>query len=87
MEVDLQGLRKMSNFGKWIKENRIFSIAAFITNSVILYQMSEWVMSQDLSQISGGAGALVSGVFASIAATYKFVLEFAKSGSDNNDKS
>ena len=33
--VDGGELEKMPNFGKWIKENRIFSIAAFITNSVI----------------------------------------------------
>ena len=66
------------SLGKWIKENRIFSLGAFVTVSVLLYEITYWVMSIDMSTLSNGAGAAITGIYASVAATYKFVLEFAR---------
>jgi hypothetical protein len=68
------------SIGLWIRENRIFSIAAFVSVTVLLFQITYWVMSQDLNNVSAGAGAAITGIYGSIAATYKFVLEFAKGG-------
>lgn len=75
--------------GEWIKRNRIFSIVAFAMNSILFYQVAYWAMSQDLATVTTGGAALVAAVMTPIAATYKFVLEFAKSrmgdGGKGND--
>jgi len=65
------------SIGQWVKENRIFSICAFIMNSVLFYKVVDWAISNpDLNTVGGAA--LVGAILAPMAATYKFVLEFAK---------
>jgi hypothetical protein len=62
---------------QWMRENRVFSICAFVMNSLLFYKVVEWAISTPELQTVGG-GALVAAILSPMAATYKFVLEFAK---------
>ena len=72
----------MSKFSDKILEYRVFSISACVFISWMFYEITMWIVSfglEEISALSTGAGVAISGIYASIAASYKFVYEFAKS--------
>ncbi len=68
-------------FSQKIKEYRVFSISACLFISYMFYHIVMWITSfglEELHALSAGAGVAISGIFASIAATYKFTYEFSR---------
>lgn len=77
------------SFPEKIKEYRIFSISACLFISCMFYYIVTWITSfgvEELNALSAGAGVAISGIFASIAATYKFTYEFSRNKEEHKDK-
>ena len=79
---------KDTTFAQKIKDYRVFSIAAFITVSVLMFEFTYLIMDvikNNPEALTMGAGTAISGIYVSISATYKWVLEFAKSRSESSN--
>lgn len=79
----------MSKFSDKILEYRVFSISACVFISWMFYEITMWIVSfglDEISALSTGAGVAISGIYASIAASYKFVYEFAKSNNKERNE-
>lgn len=79
----------MSKFSDKILEYRVFSISACVFISWMFYEITMWIVSfglDEISVLSTGAGVAISGIYASIAASYKFVYEFAKSNNKERNE-
>lgn len=77
------------NFAEKIKEYRVFSISACLFISWMFYNIVMWITSfglDELNALSAGAGVAISGIFASIAATYKFTYEFSRNREEHQAK-
>lgn len=69
------------NFSDKIKEYRVFSLSACIFISWMFYEITMWITAfgiEELTALGTGAGVAISGIFASISASYKFVYDFAR---------
>lgn len=79
----------MSKFSDKLLEYRVFSISACVFISWMFYETTMWIVSfgvDEISALSTGAGVAISGIYASIAASYKFVYEFAKSNNKERNE-
>ncbi len=82
-------MKENKTFSEHLLDYRVFSISACIFISWMFYEITMWIVAfglDEISALSTGAGVAITGIYTSIAASYKFVYEFAKSGGHNSNK-
>lgn len=81
-------MQENKTFSDKLMDYRVFSISACVFISWMFYEITMWITGfglDEISALSTGAGVAISGIYASIAASYKFVYEFAKNNNTKND--
>lgn len=81
-------MQENKTFSDKLMDYRVFSISACVFISWMFYEITMWIIGfglDEISALSAGAGVAISGIYASIAASYKFVYEFAKNNNIKND--
>lgn len=76
------------SFSQKLLDYRVFSISACVFISYMFYVITMWIVGfglEELKALSAGAGVAITGIYGSIAASYKFVYEFARSGGPKNN--